>query len=258
MKLRILLLAFFASFALSANAAQKEIVVGATPVPHAEILNFIKPMLEKEGYKLNVKEFNDYIQPNLATDSGEIDANFFQHIPYLDEFNKNKGTKLVNVAGIHLEPMGVYSKKYKSLNDIKNGATIAVPNDPTNESRALDIIENAKLVSFKKSGLKTTIDIVENPKNLKFKELKAAQLPRSLDDVDFAVINSNYALDAKLNPTKDAVLLESKSSPYVNILVVKKGNENSEGTKALIKALQSKEVKKFIQDKYKGAVIPAF
>ena len=241
---------------LFANA--KEIVVGATPVPHAEILNFVKDEIQKQGYKLVVKEFNDYVQPNLATDSGELDANFFQHIPYLNEFNKNKGTNLVNVAGIHLEPMGVYSKKYKNLNEIKDKAIIAIPNDPTNESRALDIIESAKLVSFKKSELKTPLDIISNPKNIEFKELKAAQLPRSLDDVDFAVINSNYALDAGLNPVKDSVFLESKSSPYVNVIVVKKGNENSEKTKVLIKALQSENVKKFIEDKYKGAVIPAF
>ncbi len=243
---------------LTLFANEKEIVVGATPNLEAEILEAARSNLEKQGYKLVIKEFNDYSLPNIATENEELDANLFQHIPYLNEFNKNKGTNLVNVAGIHIAPMGVYSKKYKSLDEIKDKATIAIPNDPTNESRALDIIESAKLVSFKKSELKTPLDIISNPKNIEFKELKAAQLPRSLDDVDFAVINSNYALDAGLNPVKDSVFLESKSSPYVNLIVVKKCNENSEKTKALVRAVKSENVKKFIKDKYQGALIPVF
>lgn len=253
MKIRALLLSFL--IALGANAAENEIIVGATPVPHAEILNFIKPALEKQGYKLVVKEFNDYVQPNLATDSKELDANFFQHIPYLDEFNNVRKTKLVNAGAVHIEPMAVYSKKYKNIKDVKAGATVAVPNDPTNESRALDIIANAGLVSFKNVPLKTPVDIVKNPLKLKFKELKAAQVPRALDEVDLAIINSNYALGANLNPSKDSIFIESKNSPYVNIVVVKQGNENSAKIKALVKALQSDEVKKFIDEKYKGSVI---
>lgn len=241
------------SFAFGAE----KIIVGATPVPHAEILEFIKQDVAKEGFELVIKEFNDYVQPNLATDSGELDANFFQHIPYLDEFNKNKGTKLVRVAGIHLEPMAIYSSKHKSF-EPKNAASIAVPNDPTNESRALDIVAKTGLVSFKESALKTPLDIKDNPKNIKFVELKPAQLPRALKDADYAIINANYALAANLSPTKDALVIEDKSSPYVNVLVVKVGNENTAKTKALIKALQSEKVKKFITDKYKGAVIPAF
>ena len=242
----------------NASAASQIITVGATPVPHAEILEFVKADLANEGFELVVKEFNDYVQPNLATDSGELDVNFFQHIPYLEEFNKNKGTTLVSVAGIHLEPMGVYSRKHSSFTIVSDGVSIAVPNDPTNESRALDIIAKTGVVTFKESALKTPLDIVSNPKNIVFKELEAAQMPRALDDTDFAVINSNFAMAAGLKPTKEALVMEDKSSPYVNVLVVKAGNEESAKTKALIKALQSEKVKAFIDEKYQGAVVPAF
>ncbi|EAK9857779.1 MetQ/NlpA family ABC transporter substrate-binding protein [Campylobacter lari] len=238
--------------------ANEVIIVGATPVPHAEILEQTKDLLKKEGYTLEIKEFNDYILPNLSTDSKELDANFFQHQPYLDEFNANKGTKLISVAKVHIEPMAVYSKKYKNIQDLPQNATIAVPNDPTNESRALDIIASTKLVSFENSALKTPLDIKDNPKNIKFKELKAAQLPRALDDVDFAVINSNYALSANLNPVKDSILIESKESPYANILVTTQDNKDNPKIKALVKALQSQKVKDFINEKYQGAVVPAF
>ncbi|EOC7417440.1 MetQ/NlpA family ABC transporter substrate-binding protein [Campylobacter upsaliensis] len=257
MNIKTLLLASLVGFTLNLNAAEK-IVVAATPVPHAEILNQAKEDLEKEGYTLEVKEFTDYVLPNLATDNGEVDANFFQHTPYLEEFNKSKGTKLVKVANIHIEPMAVYSKKYKNFNELKDGAKIAVPNDPTNESRALDIIAKTGLVSFNDKALKTPIDITQNPKNIKFIELKAAQLPRALDDVDVAVINSNYALLANLNPVKDSIFIEDKDSPYANILVVKEGKEQDPKIKALTKALQSEKIKKFIEEKYNGAVIPAF
>ncbi|EQB2291877.1 MetQ/NlpA family ABC transporter substrate-binding protein [Campylobacter upsaliensis] len=257
MNIKTLLLASFVGFTLNLNAAEK-IVVAATPVPHAEILNQAKEDLEKEGYTLEVKEFTDYVLPNLATDNGEVDANFFQHTPYLEEFNKSKGTKLVKVANIHIEPMAVYSKKYKNFNELKDGAKIAVPNDPTNESRALDIIAKTGLVSFNDKALKTPIDITQNPKNIKFIELKAAQLPRALSDVDVAVINSNYALLANLNPVKDSIFIEDKDSPYANILVVKEGKEQDPKIKALTKALQSEKIKKFIEEKYNGAVIPAF
>ena len=242
----------------NASAVSQTITVGATPVPHAEILEFVKANLANEGFELVVKEFNDYVQPNLATDSGELDANFFQHIPYLEEFNKNKGTTLVSVAGIHLEPMGVYSRKHSSFTIVSDGVSIAVPNDPTNESRALDIIAKTGVVTFKESALKTPLDIVSNPKNIVFKELEAAQMPRALDDTDFAVINSNFAMAAGLKPTKEALVMEDKESPYVNVLVVKAGNEESAKTKALIKALQSEKVKAFIDEKYQGAVVPAF
>ncbi|EEO7741056.1 MetQ/NlpA family ABC transporter substrate-binding protein [Campylobacter upsaliensis] len=257
MNIKTLLLASLVGFTLNLNATEK-IVVAATPVPHAEILNQAKEDLEKEGYTLEVKEFTDYVLPNLATDNGEVDANFFQHTPYLEEFNKSKGTKLVKVANIHIEPMAVYSKKYKNFNELKDGAKIAVPNDPTNESRALDIIAKTGLVSFNDKALKTPIDITQNPKNIKFIELKAAQLPRALSDVDIAVINSNYALLANLNPVKDSIFIEDKDSPYANILVVKEGKEQDPKIKALTKALQSEKIKKFIEEKYNGAVIPAF
>lgn len=242
------------------SAAFAEVIkVGATPIPHAEILEFIKPELKKEGYELEIKVFNDYVVPNLAVEDGDLDANYFQHIPYLNEFNANKGTHLIKTAGVHLEPMGIYSKKIKSLKDLKDGATISIPNDPTNESRALDVLVNAKLIEVDNSAkLRTPLDITKNSKNLKFKELEAATLPRTLDDVDIAVINTNFAMNANLNPTKDALALESKDSPYVNIVVVKEGNQNSKKIKALDAALNTKAVKDFIADKYKGAIIPAF
>ena len=245
------------SLTVAANAAEK-IVVGATPVPHAEILEVAKPILAKDGFTLEIKEFNDYSTPNLATEDGDLDANYFQHLPYLEEFNKNKGTHLVKTAGVHLEPMGVYSKKIKDIKELKDGSTVAIPNDPTNESRALDVLASAGLIKLNDNPLKTPLDITENPKKLKFEEIESAQVPRTLDDVTIAVINTNYALNANLNPTKDALVLESKDSPYTNYIVVKAGNENSPKIKALDKAVTSPEVKKFIEEKYKGAIIPSF
>ena len=248
------------SLSLSANAADKAktIIVGATPVPHAEILEVVKPILAKNGYTLEIKEFNDYTVPNLATEDGDLDANYFQHLQYLEEFNKNKGTHLVKTVGVHLEPMGVYSKKIKDIKELKEGSSVSIPNDPTNESRALDVLASAGLIKLNNNPLKTPLDIVENPKKLKFEEIETAQVPRTLDDVTIAVINTNYAMNANLNPTKDALVLESKDSPYTNYVVVKAGNENSPKTKALDKAITSPEVKKFIEEKYKGAILPTF
>ncbi|WP_169784732.1 MetQ/NlpA family ABC transporter substrate-binding protein [Campylobacter curvus] len=245
---------------LSANATDKAktIIIGATPVPHAEILEVVKPILAKNGYTLEIKEFNDYTVPNLATEDGDLDANYFQHLPYLEEFNKNKGTHLVKTVGVHLEPMGVYSKKIKDIKELKEGSSVSIPNDPTNESRALDVLASAGLIKLNNNPLKTPLDIVENPKKLKFEEIETAQVPRTLDDVTIAVINTNYAMNANLNPTKDALVLESKDSPYTNYVVVKAGNENSPKTKALDKAITSPEVKKFIEEKYKGAILPTF
>lgn len=240
------------------DKSAKIIVVGATPVPHSEILEIVKPLLAKEGYTLEIKVFNDYVIPNKVTDSGEIDANFFQHTPYLVEFNKNQGTKLVSVGNVHIEPIGIYSKKIKSLSELKDGDSVAIPNDPSNAGRALDVLASAGLIKLKDVELKTKLDIVENPKNLKFTELEAAQLPRVIEDFTLAVINTNYALPAGLNPSSDALALESANSPYANILVVKAGNENSDKTKALLKVVKSDEVKKFIIEKYKGAIVPAF
>ena len=239
---------------------KKEIVikVGATPVPHAEILEAVKPILKAKGYDLQIVEFTDYVTPNIAVNEGELDANFFQHLPYLKEFNKNKNTDLVKTVNVHLEPMGLYSNKIKALSELADGATIAVPNDPTNESRALDILVKQGLLKFKDVDFKTVIDIVENPKNLKIKELDAPQLPRVLDEVDAAIINTNYALSANLNPLKDAIIIESKDSPYANIIVVKKGNENKDSIKALNEVINSTEIKTFIKEKYQGSIVEAF
>ena len=240
------------------EAKQTIIKIGATPVPHVEILEAVKPLLKAKGYDLQIVEFTDYVTPNIAVNEGELDANFFQHLPYLEEFNKNKNTDLVKTVNVHLEPMGVYSKKIKSLSELKDGDTIAVPNDPTNESRALDILVKEGLLTFKDVNFKTIVDIIDNPKNLKIKELDAPQLPRVLDEVTAAVINTNYALPANLNPLKDAIALESKDSPYANIIVVKKGNENKDSIKALNEAINSEEIRTFIKEKYQGSIVEAF
>ena len=237
----------------------KTIVVGATPNPHAQILNeVVKPILEKEGYKLDVKVFNDYVLPNKGLTEKSLDANYFQHVPYLDEYNAKNKTDIVYTAKVHLEPMGVYSNSLKKISDAKDGATVAVPNDATNESRALKLLAREGLIKVADKDLLTKNDITENPKNIVIKELAAEQLPTALKDVDIAVINSNYALEAKLNPTKDAIAIESTDSPYANILAVRKGDENSDKIKALTKALTSPEVKKYIEEKYNGAIIPSF
>lgn len=244
--------------ASSSKSDKKVIKIGASPVPHAEILEKVKPILAKEGYDLQIKQFTDYVTPNTALDSGEIDANFFQHIPYLENFNKQKHTNLTYTVKVHLEPMGVYSKKIKSLNELKDGATIAVPNDPTNESRALQLLQKSGVIKVKSGELISKTDITENKKNIKIKELDAPQLPRTLGDVDAAVINSNFAIEAKLNPTKDAIALESKDSPYANVIAIRAKDKDKDFVKALDKAITSPEIKKFIEEKYKGSIIPAF
>jgi len=234
--------------------------VAATPVPHAEILNAIKPILTKEGIDLQIVEFTDYVKPNLATADKEVDANFYQHSPYLEKFVADRGLTLTSVAAIHIEPMGIYSKKIQKLAELKEGGQVAIPNDPSNGGRALLILEKAGLLKLKEGvGIQATPrDIIENPKNLKITEIEAAQLPRSLDDVDIAVINTNYGLEAGLNPTKDALFIESKDSPYANILVVRSGDEERPEIKKLIEALKSAESKKFIEEKYKGEILPVF
>lgn len=237
-----------------------KIVVGATPNPHAEILNVVKPILAKEGVELEIKEFTDYVTPNTALADKQIDANFFQHVPYLEDFEKKKNVKLVPLVKVHVEPMGAYSKKIKSKDEIKDGATVAIPNDATNEGRALLLLQKEGLIKLKDSnGLtQTPRDIVDNPKHLKIVELEAPQLPRTLQDVDLAIINTNFALEANLNPLKDAIFMEDKDSPYANVLVVRPDNQNDAAIQKLAKALNSEEVKKFIEDKYKGAIVPAF
>lgn len=244
--------------AFSAHAG--DLSVAATPVPHAEILEFVKPALAKEGVNLKVKVFTDYVQPNVQVAEKRLDANFFQHQPYLDEFNKSKGTDLVSVAAVHLEPLGAYSSKYKKLDELKDGATVVIPNDATNGGRALLLLDKAGLITLKdsKNILSTPKDIVENKKNLKFRELEAATIPRVLTQVDLALINTNYALEAKLNPEKDALVIEGSDSPYVNILVARPDDKDSEDMKKLVAALHTPEVKAFILEKYKGAILPAF
>lgn len=246
--------------AAPAQTAAVELKIGVSPVPHADIINFVAPTLEKEGVKVKVIEFNDYVQPNLALSEKELDANFFQHKPYLDTFSKEHKLNLAVLAAVHLEPMGVYSKSIKNVADLPDGAKIAVPNDPTNGGRALKVLETAGILKVRPEAgiLASPADIVDNPKHVKIVEVEAAQLPRALDDVDAAVINSNYALAAKLNPTKDAIAIESKDSPYANVVVVRAGDENRPELQKLKNALLTPEVKKFLEEKYQGAVVPAF
>ncbi|MFD2613833.1 MetQ/NlpA family ABC transporter substrate-binding protein [Paenibacillus gansuensis] len=242
------------------NAEPVKLVVGATAVPHAEILNFIKPKLAEEGVELEVKEFTDYVQPNVQVFEKQLDANFFQHLPYLEDMNKSKGMDLVQVVGVHIEPFGAYSKKITKVDELKEGAKVSIPNDATNAGRALALLEKNGLLKLKEGvGVAATVkDIVENPKKLEIKELEAAMLPRVLDEMDLSMINTNYALEAGLDPTKDALFIEGSDSPYVNILVSRPDNKDSEAMQKLAKALTTPEVKKFIEDKYKGAVVAAF
>lgn len=238
------------------------IKIGATPAPHAEILKKAAEILETKGYTLEIVEFTDYVQPNIAVNDGALDANYFQHQPYLDAFNEERGTDLVSVAVIHYEPFGIYPGKTASLDELKDGATVAVPNDTTNEARALLLLEAQGLIKLKEdAGLKATVnDIIENPKNLEIIEIEAAQIPHSLQDVDIAVINGNYAIEAGLNVAKDALATEDADSigakTYGNVVAVKKGNENNEAVKALVEVLKSDEIKQFINDTYEGAVVP--
>lgn len=236
--------------------------VGATPKPHAEILEHIKPELAKEGIDLQIQVYNDYVVPNTALDSGEIDANFFQHQPYLDTFIKDRGLKLVSLGQVHLEPMGLYSKKATKIDDLKAGDTIAIPNDPSNGGRALAVLEKAGLIKLKDGvGVKGTVqDIVSNPKQFKIATLDAAQLPRVLTDpkTAAAVINTNFALEGGLDPKQALSIEEAKNNPYANILVVKESRKDDPNLQKLMKALTTPDVKKFIEDNYKGSVIPAF
>lgn len=258
MKKSLLLAAVLAAFSLTAQA--EKLQVAATPVPHAEILEFVKPALAEQGITLEVKVFTDYVQPNVQVSEGRLDANFFQHQPYLDEFNATKGTKLVSVAGIHVEPFGAYSRKVTALDDLKQGAQVAVPNDATNGGRALLLLQQAGVLTLKDAAGITASprDIADNPKKLRVRELEAATLPRVLDQVDVALINTNYALEAGLNPQKDALAIEGADSPYVNILVTREDNRQADAVQKLVQALKSDEVRTFINEKYSGAVVPVF
>ena len=244
------------------EAAGKTIKVAASATPHAIILEEAKTLLKKQGWDLEIKVFDDYVQPNNVVESGEFDANYFQHIPYLENFNKEKGTHLVNAGGIHYEPFGIYPGTEKKLDELKVGDTIAVPNDTTNEARALLLLQDNGIIKLKDgAGLEATVkDIAENPKNIKIQELEAAQVSRVKDEVAFVVLNGNYALEAGYSVEKDSIAYEKSDSEaaktYVNVIAVKEGNENNEGIKALISVLKSDEIKKFINEKFNGAVVP--
>ena len=248
----------------TSDLAGTTLKVAASPTPHAEILNVAKEILAEQGIDLEVVEFSDYVQPNLVTESGEVDANYFQHGPYLESFNEENSTHLVSVGAIHYEPFGIYPGKSSDLENIADGATIAVPNDTTNEARALQLLAAQGLITVRDgAGLTATVnDITENPHNLQIEEIEAAQLPRTVQDVDFAVINGNYAMEAGFSVGKDALATEDASSEaaqtYANILVVKEGNENDPAIQALLAALTSDKVKDYINETYDGAVVPIF
>jgi D-methionine transport system substrate-binding protein len=247
-------------FTVSCAKKSQALKVGATPVPHAELLNLVKDDLKAKGIELEVVEFTDYVTPNLALSDKQIDANFFQHLPYLESFSADRHLELEAVAKIHVEPLGLYSKKFAKAEDLPKGATIALPNDPTNEGRALILLQEKGLIKLAPdAGLKAgPAQVAENPRGFVFKELDAAQLPRTLEDVDAAVINGNYALESKLNPVKDALLLEDGNSPYANVLVVRKGEGKDPRIAALVAALQSQKVKDYIAEHYNGGVVAAF
>ena len=247
---------------VSADAEKGTIKVAASATPHAEILEEAKPILEKEGWDLEVTVFDDYVQPNLVVESGDFDANYFQHIPYLDNFNEEQGTHLVNAGGIHYEPFGIYPGTKKTLDDLEDGDTIAVPNDTTNEARALLLLQDNGVITLKDgAGLEATVkDIEENPKNIQIEELEAAQVSRVKDEVAFVVLNGNYALQAGYSVSKDSIAHETSDSEaaktYVNIIAVKEGNEDNEAVKALVDVLKSDEIKDYIYETYDGAVVP--
>ncbi len=262
----VILLCLIATFAFASARSEKNvdsntIRVGATAVPHAEMLSLVVDDMAALGYNLVITEFTDYITPNTAVEDGQLDANFFQHIPYLETFNQEHGTHLVNAGGIHIEPMALYSKKYTKVEDIPAGATIAIPNDTTNEGRALLLLESAGLIELDDAaGISATpLDITSNPNGYKFVEIEAASLPRTIEDVDAAVINGNYAIPAGFSARNDGLIVEGADSPYVNIVAVKEGNENNEAVKALVQCLQSQEVKDWVSENYpNGEVVVVF
>lgn len=256
---QVLFLGLIGLLALCGCQSEKTLKVAATPVPHADLLEVIKPDLEDEGIKLKIVEVDDYNLPNRLLFEKQIDANFFQHKPYLDEQNERFGYNLVPLIAIHIEPLGIYSKKITSLDQLKEGSLVAIPSDPTNEARALNLLAEVgliKLKPLKNISLATVYDIDENPKNLKIEEVDAAFLPRTLSDVDLAVIPVNFALQANLNPGEDAIVLESKDSPYANIVVIRGGEEDRKELQKLKEALQSDKLRLYIEEKYKGAILP--
>ncbi|MDR1914947.1 MAG: MetQ/NlpA family ABC transporter substrate-binding protein [Synergistaceae bacterium] len=259
---RVLLLTavVLAVSSFSAFAAEPvKLIIGVTPFPHAEIVKIAAPLLKAEGYDVEIKEFNDYVTPNIALSDGSLTANFFQHVPYLENMVNEQKLDLVWVAKVHIEPLGLYSKKIKALSEIKEGDSIAIPNDPTNGARALRLLEKAGLIKVKEGDLVTARDITENPKNLKITELEAATLPRTLEDTTASVINTNYAVEADLIPARDALIIEDKDSPYANVVAVRKADAEKPEIIALVKAINSPEVKKFIEvELVPKGIVPAF
>lgn len=254
-------LLFSSGLFLGASAhANQTLKIGASPVPAGDVLNFIKPMLSKQGIDLKIVEFSDYIQPNLALADKEIDANFFQHKPFMDKFCSDRGLKLTALPGVFIAPIALYSSKIKNISEIKKGDRITIPNDPTNGGRALQLLSQAKLIKLRDGvgHMATVDDIVDNPLKLKIIEVEAATLPRTLDDVKASVINQTYALSSGLNPVKDALVIEDKDSPYANMVAVRQGDERREDIQKLNATLRSPEVKKFILENFNGALIPSF
>lgn len=254
------LVAALGAVAFSVGVQAETLSVAATPVPHAELLEFVKSDLAAQGVELDIKVFTDYVQPNQQVIDGQIDANFFQHQPYLDSFNKEHGSDLVSVGLVHVEPFGAYSQKIKDIGELKDGALVALPNDPSNGARALLLLQNQGLIQLKDPNniLATARDIAENPKKLKFKELEAATLPRILPDVDMALINTNYALEAGLNPTEDALFIEDQESPYANLVATTAARKDDPAIAKLVQALQTDKVREHILTQYQGAIVPAF
>ncbi len=261
MKKNLLTIAILCSVLVAANTAGAATIrIGATPVPHAEILEIVVPLLQTEGITVQIIEFTDYVLPNLALQDGELDANFFQHIPYLEGFNADRGTDLVPLIGIHIEPLGIYSDKLSSLQDLPRRAQIAIPNDATNGGRALLLLQEAGLIKLEpEAGIQPTVfDITANELDIGFSELEAAQLSRVLPDVHAAVINGNYALQSGFNPVQDSLFLEGSESPYVNVIAVKAGDKENPVLLQLVEALLSDAVREFILEKYDGGVVPVF
>lgn len=254
-----LCLALVLGASLLAHAADK-LVVGASPTPHAEILEHLKPMLAAQGVDLEIKVYTDYVQPNVQLVEKRIDANFFQHKPYMDEFNRSRGASIEAVADVLIAPFGAYSKKITKISDLREGAIVAIPNDAVNGGRALQLLDQANIIKLKdpKNNMSTEKDIVENIKNIKIKQLEAPMLPRVLGEVDLSVINTTFALEAKLNPMKDALILEDGQSNYVNLLAARADNKDSPAMKKLAAALRSPESKKYILERFKGSLVPAF
>jgi D-methionine transport system substrate-binding protein len=257
---RLLTLALLSLANVGIGYGAEQLTVAATAIPHAEILEFVKPELAKEGIDLQIKVFTDYVQPNVQVAEKHLDASFFEHLPFLNEFNKNRNQNLVPIVPVHIEPFAAYSVRVKDIKDLPENASVAIPNDPSNSGRALQLLNRAGLINLKdpQNILATTRDVIDNPKHLRFTEVEAATLPRILGQVDLALINTNYALAAKLDPTRDALLIEDGHSPYANYLVARPDNKESPAIKKLAEALNSAAVKTFIETKYHGAVIPAF